>query len=153
MSQKCLLPWSKLKWKVRFLWRKAFTEALLACFFLWLCVQWGRSATHFSFLPGKSHGQRNLVGYSPWSPTRIRHDLVTKQQQIPDSLWSFLSPVHFVLKDHSFTSGCQVNRKTFLCVLVASRYFSCPLFLYFTPSTTPNSTHSNSQINPAKPTH
>ena len=24
-------------------------------------------ATHSSFLPGKSHGQRSLVGYSPWS--------------------------------------------------------------------------------------
>ena len=23
-------------------------------------------ATHSVFLPGKSHGQRNLVGYSPW---------------------------------------------------------------------------------------
>ena len=24
-------------------------------------------ATHFSILPGKSHGQRSLVGYSPWA--------------------------------------------------------------------------------------
>ena len=24
-------------------------------------------ATHSSFLPGKPHGRRNLVGYSPWS--------------------------------------------------------------------------------------
>ena len=23
-------------------------------------------ATHSTFLPGESHGQRNLVGYSPW---------------------------------------------------------------------------------------
>ena len=23
-------------------------------------------ATHYRFLPGKSHGQRNLAGYSPW---------------------------------------------------------------------------------------
>ena len=23
-------------------------------------------ATHFSILAGKSHGQRSLVGYSPW---------------------------------------------------------------------------------------
>ena len=23
-------------------------------------------ATHSSFVPGKSHGQRSLVGYSPW---------------------------------------------------------------------------------------
>ena len=31
------------------------------------------------FLPGKSHGQRNLVGYSPWGYKRVRHDLETEQ--------------------------------------------------------------------------
>ena len=30
------------------------------------------------FLPGKSHGQRSLVGCSPWV-TRVGHNLVTKQ--------------------------------------------------------------------------
>ena len=34
------------------------------------------------FLPGKSHGQRNLVGYSPWGCKRVGHDLATQQQQI-----------------------------------------------------------------------
>ena len=29
------------------------------------------------FLPGKSHGQRSLVGYSPWGCRRVRHNLVT----------------------------------------------------------------------------
>ena len=33
------------------------------------------------FLPGKSHGQRSLVGYSPQGYKRVRHDLATKQQQ------------------------------------------------------------------------
>ena len=32
------------------------------------------------FLPGKSHGQGSLVGYSPWGQ-KVRHDLATKQQQ------------------------------------------------------------------------
>jgi len=32
-------------------------------------------------LPGKSHGQRILVGYSPWGRKRVGHDLATKQQQ------------------------------------------------------------------------
>ena len=32
------------------------------------------------FLPGKPHGQRSPVGYSPWSPKRAGHDLETKQQ-------------------------------------------------------------------------
>ena len=27
----------------------------------------------------KFHGQRSLVGYSPWGLKRIRHDLATKQ--------------------------------------------------------------------------
>ena len=30
------------------------------------------------FLPGKSHEQRSLEGYSPWGRNRIRHNLVTK---------------------------------------------------------------------------
>ena len=33
------------------------------------------------FLPGKSHGQRSLVGYSPWGCKRVGYDFVTKQQQ------------------------------------------------------------------------
>ena len=33
------------------------------------------------FLPGKSHGQRNLVGYSPWGHRRVRHDVATKQSK------------------------------------------------------------------------
>ena len=30
------------------------------------------------FLPGKSHGQRSLVGYSSWGHKRVRRDLATK---------------------------------------------------------------------------
>ena len=33
------------------------------------------------FSPGKPYGQGNLVGYSPKCCKRVRHDLVTKQQQ------------------------------------------------------------------------
>ena len=33
------------------------------------------------FLPGKSHGQRSLVGYSPLGHQRFRHDLASEQQQ------------------------------------------------------------------------
>ena len=32
-------------------------------------------------LPGKSHGQRILAGYSPWGSKRVRHNLATKQQK------------------------------------------------------------------------
>ena len=31
------------------------------------------------FLPAESHGQRSLVGYSPW--IKVRNNLPTKQQQ------------------------------------------------------------------------
>ena len=34
------------------------------------------------FLPGKSHGQSSLVGYSPWGLKRVEHNLVTKQQSV-----------------------------------------------------------------------
>ena len=32
------------------------------------------------FLPGKSHGQRSLVGYSPWGCNRVAHDTAAEQQ-------------------------------------------------------------------------
>ena len=37
------------------------------------------------FLPGKSHGQRSLVGYSLQGHKRVEHDLANKQQQINNS--------------------------------------------------------------------
>ena len=33
------------------------------------------------FLPGKSHGQKSLAGYSPWKSQRVVQDLETKQQR------------------------------------------------------------------------
>ena len=33
-------------------------------------------------LPGKSHEQRSLAGYSPWGRKRAGRDLVTKQQTL-----------------------------------------------------------------------
>ena len=37
-------------------------------------------STRHPFL-GKSHGQRTLIGYSPWGPKRVRHNWAAKQQQ------------------------------------------------------------------------
>ena len=39
-------------------------------------------ATHSNILAWKSHGQRSLVGYSPWGHKRVEHDLMTKQRSI-----------------------------------------------------------------------
>ena len=48
-----------------------------------LGISWRRTWQHTPvFLPGESHGQRSLVGYSSWAPKRIRYGLVTKQQQL-----------------------------------------------------------------------
>ena len=45
-------------------------------------IPWRRTWKPTSvFLPGKLHGQRSLAHYSPWGHKRVRHDLVTKQQQ------------------------------------------------------------------------
>ena len=43
--------------------------------------------THPMFLPEKFHGQRSLVGYSPWGSQRVEHDWTTilKEMGIPDS--------------------------------------------------------------------
>ena len=43
------------------------------------------------FLPGKSHGQRSLAGYSQWGHKRVGHELETKQQQKGASLRTFIS--------------------------------------------------------------
>ena len=50
-------------------------------------------------LPGKSHGQRNLVGYSPWSCKRVKHDLATKEQWLA-MMWR--KWVILTIKGHTF---------------------------------------------------
>ena len=48
----------------------------------WVEITWRRKCQPtVVLLLGKSHGQRSLVGYSPWGRKRVRHDSVTKQQQ------------------------------------------------------------------------
>ena len=37
-------------------------------------------ATHSSILAREFHGQRNLVTYSLWGCTKVRHDLLTKTE-------------------------------------------------------------------------
>ena len=52
-------------------------------------------AMHSSILSEKSHGQRSLVGYSPWGRKRVEHDLETKQQQ---QLYTHIYTIHIVIK-------------------------------------------------------
>ena len=50
------------------------------------------------FLPGKSRGQKRLVGYSPWGRKRVGHDIVTKHH-------------HHHTCIHSNTSSSQQRQK------------------------------------------
>ena len=43
----------------------------------------GRSTGGGVFLSGKSHGQRSLVGYSPWGCERFGHGWATEHTQLP----------------------------------------------------------------------
>ena len=54
------------------------------------------------FLPGKSHGQRSLAGYSLWGHKRVRHDLATKQQQKDPAVLSFHFSFFPVNKKYKF---------------------------------------------------
>ena len=61
-------------------------ERLLSLILLKIClrlreISWRRKwQSSPVFLPGRSHGQRNLAGYSCWG-RRVRHNFTTKQQQ------------------------------------------------------------------------
>jgi len=72
---------------LRLPWWLSGKESTCQCrrcrFDLWVGkIPWRRKLqTTPVFLPGKSHGQRSLVGYSPWGHKRVGHDWAAKQQQ------------------------------------------------------------------------
>ena len=57
------------------------------------------------FLPGKSHGQRNLVGYRPGGHKGVEHNLATKQQQ--DILTSNIHKISYKTKISVLTTCVQ----------------------------------------------
>ena len=63
-------------------------------------------AAHSVFLPGKFHGQRSLVGYSPWGHTEL-----DTTEQLTLSLFHFHTKVcfPFCLKFSFQTSMLRVN--------------------------------------------
>ena len=74
-------------------------------------IPWRRKWQHTPvFLPGKSCGQRNLVGYSPWDRERVRHDLETKQQCFQGSFTSNYLCLTFLLLNniplYEYSSCC-----------------------------------------------
>ena len=68
-------------------WRLSGRESICQCrrhgFSPWVRkVQWRRKwQLTLVIFPGKSDGQRSLVGYSPWGHKRVGHGLVAQQQQ------------------------------------------------------------------------
>ena len=64
------------------------------------------------FIPGKSHGQRRLVGYSPWGHKRVGHDLVTNQQLLINNV---VKVSRYTAAECSF-SKCIVVVQSLSCV-------------------------------------
>ena len=73
------------------------------------------------FLPGKSHGQRSLVGYSPWG-LRVRHNWVTNSLQSISENWVRRWFSCFYLRDLAATGtqGQPVAREVLLVFLLTS---------------------------------
>ena len=72
-------------------------------------------ATTPLFLRGKSHGQRSVVGCSPWGPKRVGEDLESKQQQ-QDSVLKLgtyslvISPSDYSVRWVLFSSTSQIKK-------------------------------------------
>ena len=66
------------------------------------------------FLPGKSHEQRSLAGYSPWCRKRVGHDWTTKRVQAVPNLWwfdSWLFNFYDGVKAIHTSRNCTLNFK------------------------------------------
>ena len=69
-------------------------------------------------LPGRSLGERSLVGYSPWGRKRVRHDLVTKQQR---TSWQLVFHEDSSSATSRLTGSRVVPGDSFLSFLVEKR--------------------------------
>ena len=90
----CIYPWNKshLIWCMILLYILEFCLPIFCLGLLYLYsseiwirkIPWRRKWQLTSvFMPGKSHGLRSLVSYSP---TSVRHNSVTKQQQFIENI-------------------------------------------------------------------
>ena len=68
------------------------------------------------FLPGKSHGQRTLAGYSPWGLKIVRHNSATKQQSLGwlSGAWLASGKSEVCLWQHDKGVGVYNNKKTYV---------------------------------------
>ena len=63
-----------------------------------------------AFLPKKSHRQRSLVGYSPWSHKRVGYNLVTKKQYVYRQHIAFRDKVNFYLQLFPTYASCHITK-------------------------------------------
>ena len=92
-------PW--LKWLRTYNGKKPACQRRRHMFDSWVRkIPWSRKWQPTPvFVPGKLHGERSLLGYSPWGCKRVRHHLVTKQR------WTSINFTYRLLlntwKDHT----------------------------------------------------
>ena len=100
------------------------------------------------FLPGKSHGQRSLLGYSPWGYKRVGDDLVTKEHY--SMVWMYHSLlINASIGDHlgccyvlALVNDIAVNTHVQVCAwtcfhfswLHIQEWSSCVLLFLFLPA-------------------
>ena len=85
-------------------------------------------------LPGKSHGQRSLVGYCPWGCKRVGQNLATQQQQHPFShlthilIFVVLSMTYpFTFMVYSFQQALNVSYSSYISRILLT---AVSIFLY-----------------------
>ena len=83
------------------------------------------------FLSGKSHGQRSLVGYSPWSH-RVRHDWAHTHNCV---YWNTFQRLIYVLQTDCifFSPSYTINRLSFAICFIHSNVYMSILVSQFIP--------------------
>ena len=61
-------------------------------------------------LPGKSHGHRSLLGYSPWDCKEVRHNLATKNKNLLDSPLCSIAYFSFLELQLCYLNYCSILR-------------------------------------------
>ena len=94
-------------------------------------------ATHSPiFLPGKSHGERNLVGYSPWgrkmsdTTERLHFTLWTKYSRYVLSVQNFNLPKHRYCYKHFIDEEIEAQKIQVIQARNKQTYLTSKSFLF-----------------------
>ena len=74
------------------------------------------------FLPGKSHGQRSLVGYSPWDHKRVRHDWTCEGWMDGWMDWKKMSSRTFIAREEKSVPGFKASKERLTLLLLLSHF-------------------------------